>query len=81
MAFRWFPTGMPPGRESFTREQVDPLAHLHMENHIRVMDIHPHLGNAFQDRLSHVPVDLLRGHRILLVPLLAFTLKVMFLSG
>ena len=39
-----------------------------MENHIRVMDVHTHLGECFQNHLSHVAVNLLRSHGILLVP-------------
>ena len=49
-------------------KQVDSLAHLHMKNHIRVMDVHAHLGKRFQNHLSHVAVNLLRGHGILLIP-------------
>ena len=39
-----------------------------MKNHIRVMDVHAHLGKRFQNHLSHVAVNLLRGHGILLIP-------------
>ena len=33
-----------------------------------MVDIYPHQGKCLQNRLSHVPVNLLRGHGILLVP-------------
>ena len=33
-----------------------------------MMDVHMHLGERFQNRLTHVTVNLLRGHGILLVP-------------
>ena len=37
--------------------------------------IHLHLGKRLQDHLSQIPVDLVRGHRILLVPSSGIHLK------